>query len=378
MADIVKEKLPEVHNIAVRLKPNVNWEEINEDLSELQYLVTSEFQVISIGLAIWKICDKWITSELGLVPRYNILKFIKVKMALSSYISKISDKNIAKSLSALCMEKSQTLEFLSRAKVQLDNCSSDTFTKIALRIYELHSELKKILVSVFMHFEKYIKSEFSMNLSEILDQSFYEIVAFPHKAQLNQDPDTKKMIVELEKFQKSKTSSDDSVTPSNTFSYKGVNKYEGELDEEGKRKGYGKIVYYGGDSYEGYWENSKRHGKGLYIYKFGGRYLGEFKEDLPCGNGCKVYISGNFYVGEFFQGKKQGNGKMMFKHGDTFEGHWDNDDMHGHGKYVWTSGDYFEGKFVRDKREGNGILYLTTGETIEGVWKQGVLLDKVT
>ena len=372
MSEIIKEKLPDIHSLVLKLGVKANWEEIREDLEELHYLSLSEFQDFNLCDSVWKISDRWITSELSLKPRYSIFKFFKVKTTLSSHFSRIPKAQV-RSICETCMEKSQTLGFLEKAASSLNDCSQDTFTKIALRINELFGVLKQTIIAVFMHFERHIKAEFAMNLVEIMDQAFYEKVFFPHRPQLNQDGDTKKILIDLEKNQKSKGSCDDSATPTNAFSYKGINKYLGEVNQENQRNGYGKVAYYGGDSYEGYWRSDKRHGQGLYMYKFGGRYLGNFENDLPSGEGCKVYMSGNVYDGEFRIGKKHGNGQMRFKNGDLFEGRWENDDMHGQGRYTWSSGDFFVGEFVRDKREGNGVLHLATGEIIEGVWKDGVM-----
>ena len=303
------------------------------------------------------------------------MKIVKVKMTLSGYICKIYDKEKIKEIVRVCVDYSQTLEFLDKAYVSLNNCGQDTFSSLATRIHDLYSELRKTISWLFMHFEKYLKQEISKNLSEIMDQAFYDKVVFPHKPRFSQDPSTKQIVTVLEKNQKQRVACDDSSTKSINFSYKGQNKYLGELSSDNEREGYGKISYFGGDSYEGYWLKGKRHGKGLYSYKYGGYYLGNFINDLPSGAGFKVFNSGNVYTGEFFEGKKQGQGEMVFKNGDKFEGNWDNDDMHGHGKYTWSSGDYYIGNFVRDKREGDGTLHLITGEIVEGVWKDGALIN---
>ena len=52
----------------------------------------------------------------------------------------------------------------------------------------------------------------------------------------------------------------------------------GEVNEEGKRHGYGKMTYSCDDIYEGYWADDKLHGPGLYIWRDGGRFEGTFEE----------------------------------------------------------------------------------------------------
>ena len=374
--DLVKEKVPDIYNMITKLNKNTNWDQIKEDLEDIFWLSTEEFKDVELGRGIFQICNRWISSHLTLFnPRYNIMKLIKVKMSLNAYFSKIAEKNKKKQLCRVCIDKIQTLEFFQKAKMALIESGQETFSKSALMIYDLFIDLRKTIVGIFMHFEKFIKIEFSKNLSEIMDQVFYDEVAFPNKNRLNQDPETKKIIMDLEKQQKIKSSVDDSNLSATVFSHKGENKYAGELDENGQRQGYGKITYYGGDIYEGEWAKNKRQGKGLYTYRFGGRYLGNFNTDLPNGYGTRIYSSGNVYNGQFVAGKKHGNGEMNFKNGDKFEGEWDNDDMNGQGKYTWASGDYFVGTFVKDIREGDGVLYLITGEIIEGVWKKGSLIS---
>jgi hypothetical protein len=373
--NLIKEKTPEYYNFLSKLSKNLNWDHIKEDLEDLYWVIQDDFTETGLISSIWKISDRWAVSELTLSPRYPILKQTKLKFTLNSYINKITDRNKIKEICRIFMDTSQTLLFLDKAYNSLNDCSQDTFASFSMRLFDVYSDLKKTLTSIFMHIEKHLKIEHSKNLSEMLDQAFYEKVVFHHKTRFNQDPSTKKIVLNLEKSQKNKATCDDTTTSNTNFSYKGVNKYIGELDINNQRQGYGKITYHGGDTYEGYWKLNKKHGEGLYKYKYGGYYYGNFVDDLPSGQGCKVYSSGNKYTGQFNSGKKQGNGEMCFKNGDLYEGEWDNDNMQGQGKYTWVTGDYFVGSFARDQRDGKGELHLITGQVVEGIWKNGLLLN---
>lgn len=76
--------------------------------------------------------------------------------------------------------------------------------------------------------------------------------------------------------------------------YSSGDSYEGEINSEGKRHGFG--VYttaryefgsdnvFSGDVYIGYFKNGIREGQGVYTSKDGSRYEGEFKNGKPNGN----------------------------------------------------------------------------------------------
>ena len=176
--EIVREKLPDLFGLLSRLSIQLNWDQIKNDLEELSWLAFEESKEVEIAKTIWNICDRWITSELTLTPRYCI-----------------NDKEKIKEIVRVCVDYSQTLEFLDKAYVSLNNCGQDTFSSLATRIHDLYSELRKTISWLFMHFEKYLKQEISKNLSEIMDQAFYDKVVFPHKPRFSQDPSTKQIVM---------------------------------------------------------------------------------------------------------------------------------------------------------------------------------------
>lgn len=372
----VKEKVQEIYMLITRNRQQYNWETIREDFEKLFWLDPIESVEPCLTQAIWNIIDESASSQLTLSPRYNIMKLIKVKMTLSQYYAKKVDENSIKEICQAISVEMSHMTFIDKCKNVLSSCATDTFAPTASRIYDIFLEVKRIFSSIYMHFEKYITKELNESLTEKLDKTFYNNFIAEFSIRLNQDRETKYILAEFEKFQKNKSSFDESLPClHNNFAINEKNYYIGEMSEDGFREGYGKIEYPSKDIYEGYWHKDKRHGQGLYLYKNGGRYLGEFLDNLPTGQGCKIYNSGNIYTGEFLNGKKNGQGVMKFSNGDSFEGEWLNDDMHGIGKYTWSTGDYYIGSFVHDRQEGKGALFLINGMILSGIWKAGNLLE---
>lgn len=98
--------------------------------------------------------------------------------------------------------------------------------------------------------------------------------------------------------------------------------YDGELDENYIRNGYGIYKYDNGDMYEGEFVEGLREGYGEYLYNDGSIYRGAWKED-----------------------KKNGNGSYKFEKFE-FDGHWEND--------VLKTGFTFKiNKFIRHPRGEN-------------------------
>jgi hypothetical protein len=58
-----------------------------------------------------------------------------------------------------------------------------------------------------------------------------------------------------------------------------IREYRGEYGN-GKRNGYGYVMYENGDSYDGSWQNDRRHGSGSYSYKLDGcTFSGEWAKN---------------------------------------------------------------------------------------------------
>ena len=61
--------------------------------------------------------------------------------------------------------------------------------------------------------------------------------------------------------------------------------YTGQVNEQGKVDGYGRILFSDGALYEGTVKNGNRHGRGRHIFVSGAVYIGEYKDGLRNGFG---------------------------------------------------------------------------------------------
>lgn len=132
--------------------------------------------------------------------------------------------------------------------------------------------------------------------------------------------------------------------------YKVVGKYTGDW-KDGKKHGFGALVYANGSKYEGEWKEGKRHGRGVYWV------VGEG----PSG-GDKLRKQ---YAGEWIDDKRHGVGTLFYPNGARYEGFWVNNKREGTGRMEYapdsTDGDHqgvYEGEWLNNERSGRGILGL--------------------
>ena len=150
-------------------------------------------------------------------------------------------------------------------------------------------------------------------------------------------------------------------------------KYEGDVNAEGKRHGKGTLSWPNGNRYIGYWREGKMCGAGIFTYGVeGDRYDGEFNDDKKHGKGCYTFANGNKYSGEFHNDKRHGNGKYHWVCGDMYSGEWREGRMEGIGTTVYANGNRYEGSFKEDKREGKGKLICVDGLIFEGEWEDNM------
>jgi hypothetical protein len=193
--------------------------------------------------------------------------------------------------------------------------------------------------------------------------------------------------------------------------------YQGEVNINNKRHGYGILLRNDGSKFEGYWRNDifngwgrfidydgtliesnfingKANGKGMKKYINNVIYIGDFIDNLKEGNG-KEETKEHLYEGEFKQDKKNGNGKLIYKllndiyegeikdncitgvgfytwkNKDTYKGTFLNGKMHGKGYYKWPDGGEYYGDYVNNIKEGNGRFKWANGRIFEGQFKGG-------
>lgn len=133
--------------------------------------------------------------------------------------------------------------------------------------------------------------------------------------------------------------------------------YEGDLNAEGQRHGFGVLLCDNGNSYEGEWKKDKRDGLGI-----------------------ARYSSGDVYDGQWQRGKREGHGVMYIEAGDTYIGSWNNGLKHGAGTYHWADGEVDVSWYQEDRRVGEGVRWNSSRSTafqlIRGTKKDELSLDE--
>ena len=133
--------------------------------------------------------------------------------------------------------------------------------------------------------------------------------------------------------------------------------YEGDLNPEGQRHGFGVLLCDNGNSYEGEWKKDKRDGLGI-----------------------ARYSSGDVYDGQWQRGKRQGHGVMYIEAGDTYIGSWNNGLKHGAGTYHWADGEVDVSWYQEDRRVGEGVRWNASRskafQLIRGTKKEELSLDQ--
>lgn len=143
--------------------------------------------------------------------------------------------------------------------------------------------------------------------------------------------------------------------------------YEGDWSE-GKRHGYGTLVFNDGDKYVGNYEDGEWNGYGIYYFADGRRYEGNWLDDKKYGNGTFYWADGDKYVGNF-DDKINGYGIYYYANGNRYEGNWIDGYKQGYGTFYWADGDRYVGSFENGDMSGYGIYYWADGGRYEGDWK---------
>eukprot|EP01084_Bolivina_argentea_P023193 43228_1 len=155
------------------------------------------------------------------------------------------------------------------------------------------------------------------------------------------------------------------ITNCKQYKYKKNNKsnrekYIGGVNDDGKRHGIGKLIWYSGSIYIGEYQNGKWNGYGKYMFKNGNVYQGNWKDDKRHGYGKYLYKNGDIYEGNYKDDTPHGYGKETFANGQIYEGNFKNGERNGHGKYTFPNGKSYIGDWT-DKISQNGRIDL--------VWK---------
>ena len=126
-----------------------------------------------------------------------------------------------------------------------------------------------------------------------------------------------------------------------------------------------------GNLYIGDFVNSQREGYGeLNTNRI--HYIGEFKEDKLDGKGVIEFLKeGHKYEGEFKDNEINGKGIFKWKNGDVYQGEMSNGKMNGHGTYTYNDGQIYDGEYINGLRDGKGRIIFSNQIIYEGEFKNG-------
>ncbi|KAF7473775.1 Hypothetical predicted protein [Marmota monax] len=102
----------------------------------------------------------------------------------------------------------------------------------------------------------------------------------------------------------------------------------------------GSFTYSSGEEYRGKWKEGRRHGFGQLLFADGGTYLGHFENGFFNGFGVLTFSDGSRYEGEFAQGKFNGVGVFIRHDNMTFEGEFKNGRVDGFGLLTFPDGSH--------------------------------------
>jgi hypothetical protein len=177
--------------------------------------------------------------------------------------------------------------------------------------------------------------------------------------------------------------------------YVNNDEYEGELDENGKRKGKGLMKYKNNEIYFGEWENDFKNGEGLFCSNYNDyQILINNIEMCKTNNIYNIFelkITNFFYKGEFRNDKMEGKGILyminkneLFYNNTIFEGNFKDNHKFGYGCIYFKKNYIFEcfwidNNIIDIEKEGifhlNNSIYFKNNFTYEN-WK--VFIKKVT
>lgn len=190
--------------------------------------------------------------------------------------------------------------------------------------------------------------------------------------------------------------------------------YQGTLNKNDKKEGYGTYTNKNGFKYKAIWKDDKIIDYGIFIdpegnyikgtivngeinkgemlfknkfkyigdvvnnipnnkgiiYNFIDKYIyeGDFINGVMEGDGIIKYSDGTSYEGQFKNDKYQGKGIIIFKNGGSYEGEFNNNLIHGKGKYIYPGGKIYEGDFQNGMKHGFGKISWSENKYFEGFW----------
>mmetsp|Transcript_40423 Transcript_40423/g.49035 ORF Transcript_40423/g.49035 Transcript_40423/m.49035 type:complete len:194 (+) Transcript_40423:76-657(+) len=151
-----------------------------------------------------------------------------------------------------------------------------------------------------------------------------------------------------------------------TMIYPTGDKYVGNLDFDGTRKGKGVYTFANGASYDGEYLKNLKEGNGKFTYPDQSVYEGGWKEDLRSGQGTYTFPNGDTYKGGWEADKKHGDGEYQFKEaGSKFSGTWAEGSIT-EGLWTMKDGSSFKGTFAEGKPAEGAFTFIKTGNVLTG------------
>lgn len=174
--------------------------------------------------------------------------------------------------------------------------------------------------------------------------------------------------------------------------YSNGDKFEGFVDDQGKKNGPGKYTWYlGGTVYQGAFVDDQMEGAGELTWASRETFKGEFKNG-HFQKGTLTYDSGKNiqYTGEFNDhNQRHGKGKMVYDQKNSFDGTWEQDkradgtftgknftytgtydgnEQRLKGLYDWGNGATYDGEFQANNRHGTGKMTYQDKSVYTGLW----------
>ena len=141
-----------------------------------------------------------------------------------------------------------------------------------------------------------------------------------------------------------------------------VERYDGEKDGRGLRRGLGTCVVSDGDKYKGEWLLNMRHGLGVHYSPSGETYKGQWKGGKRHGLGHDKDPEGTEYWGEWARGKYHGLGVLALADSYRFEGRFADGQPGGLGLYIRPTGEAVPGKYVDGEPREQGAEVMVEAE----------------
>ncbi|CAF4803488.1 unnamed protein product [Rotaria sp. Silwood1] len=121
--------------------------------------------------------------------------------------------------------------------------------------------------------------------------------------------------------------------------------------------------------YEGTWHEGKKHGFGKLIFADGSYYQGEFANNEIMGQGTRYFASSrNTYTGHFYYGEMDGHGRLKMGNDDCYEGEFNSNHFEGEGSYLSHDKQLYTGAWHNHRRHGYGEQTYLDGSRYSGDW----------